>query len=315
MPVVTQRLMQLVPVVLGVSIITFLLLNLLPGDVAVAILGTNATSQGLAQLRQQLGLNQALPVRYWHWLVQAVQGNLGQSLTTHQSVASLLGERVPVTIELIVLAILIALLLAVPVAILAAWRPGGIFDRVAGLIGMAGLSLPNFVVAIILILLLAVHGRLLPATGFTPLGHGLGANLRTVIIPALSMSFLLFATYMRMLRADMLEQMDSEDYVVTAEAKGVPTGGILVRHVLRNSLFGLITVVAVNFGTLIGASVIIESLFGLPGVGQLLISSIYNRDVTVVQGVVLVMAVVVVVMNLFADVLYAVLDPRVRHGS
>lgn len=315
MRLVGERFLQLVPVVLGVSIITFLLLNLLPGNVAVAILGPDATSQGLAQLRHQLGLNHALPVRYWHWLTQALSGNLGQSLTTHESVASLLGQRVPVTLELIILAILIALFLAIPFAVLAAWRPGGIFDRVSGLVSMLGLSLPNFVVGIVLILVLAVHARVLPATGFQPLSTGLGSNLRTVIIPALSMSFLLFATYMRMLRADMLEQMDSEDYVVTAEAKGVPTGGILVRHVLRNSLFGLLTVVAVNFGTLVGASVIIETLFGLPGVGQLLISSIYNRDVTVVQGIVLVMAVVVVLMNLLADVLYAVLDPRVRHGG
>lgn len=312
--VVGERLAQLVVVLLGVTVISFLVLNLLPGDVAVSILGVNASNKALAQLRQQLGLNQPLPVRYWHWLSHAVTGNLGHSLTTNQSVLTLLAQHAPVTLELLVLAIVIALILAVPFAVFSVWRPGGIFDRVSGLIGMLGLSMPNFVVGIVLILLFAVEFRLFPATGFQSMSSGLGANLKTIILPALSMSFLLFATYMRMLRADMLEQVDGEEYVVTAQAKGVTTGGVLVRHVLRNSLLGLVTIVGVNFGTLVGAAVIIENLFGLPGIGRLLILSIYSRDVITVQGIVVVLAVLVVVVNLAADLLYSVLDPRLRHG-
>jgi peptide/nickel transport system permease protein len=309
-----RRVVLLIPILFGVTLLSFLLLNLLPGDTATAILGTNATHQELAQLQQQLGLNQSLVVRYAHWLGGALTGNLSHSLITQQSVASLLAQDAPVTLELLILGFLIALVLAIPVAMLGVHKPGGIADRITALVAMVGLSVPNFIVGLVLILVFAVRFRIFPATGFTPLSDGLVANLRTMILPALSLSFALFATYVRMLRADMHDQLATEDYVVTARAKGLSEWVILGRHVLRNSLFGLLTVVAVNFGTFMGATVIIESIFALPGIGQLLVMSIENRDVTVVQGVVVVMAVVVVAANLVADLLYAVLDPRVRYG-
>ena len=312
--VVGRRFLQFIPVVFGVTFITFLLLNLLPGDTAVAILGTNANPQSIAALRSQLHLNDPLMLRYWHWFTSALSGNLDHSLITQQPVTTVLAQRVPVTLELLILAFVIALVFAVPVAVLAARRPKGVIDRASAAISMLGLSVPNFILGLLLILVFAQHFHFFPATGYSSLGAGIGKNLHSMILPSLTVSFVLFSTYTRMLRADMVQQLAHEEYVVTARAKGVRERRLLVRHVLRNSLFSLITVVGVNFGTLIGATVIVESIFALPGIGSLLVSSVYNRDVTVVQGVVVIVAVVVVVVNLLTDLLYAVLDPRVRYG-
>jgi peptide/nickel transport system permease protein len=300
---------------LGVTFITFTILNLLPGNTTIAILGQNASRQTVLQLEQQLGLNHPFFTRYVDWLGALVQGNLGHSLVTGQSVASIIAERAPVTLELIILAILIALILAIPVAMLAASKPGGVADRISALLAMVGLSIPNFVVGLVLILLVAVKVKVFPATGFTPLGGGLLANLKTMLLPSLSLSFVLFATYTRMLRADMAEQLATQDYVVAARAKGISRWLILFRHVLRNSMFGLITVVGLNLGTLFGSTVVVETVFALPGIGNLLVTSIYSKDAPTVEGVVVCMAVVVVLANLVTDLLYSVLDPRVRYGS
>jgi peptide/nickel transport system permease protein len=310
-----SRVFYLIPLLLGVSLVTFLLLNLLPGSAAVAILGDNATPQAVRQLDAQLGLSQPVLVRYVHWLGSALTGNLGNSLLNQQSVSSLLAQRVPITLELVVLSVLVALVLAVPVSVMAAQRRGGIADRLSSLVATIGLSVPNFVLGLLFVLFFAVKLRLLPSSGFTPLSTNVGENLKQMILPTLSLSFVLFATYTRVLTGDMAEEFSTQDYVLTAKAKGVSPSGIAVRHVLRNSLFGLVTVVGVNVGTLLGASVIIENVFSLPGLGQLLVSSIYNRDLTVVEGSVLVMVVAVVVANLAADLFYMVLDPRVRHGK
>jgi len=313
--VIGRRILQLIPVLVGVTLINFLLLNLLPGGTAVAILGASATSQEVTVLTKELGLNRPVMVRYWDWLWAAVHGNLGHSLLTQQSVASLLGQRVPVTAELLLLAFLIAFVLSIPLAVLSAWRPRGVVDRISNLLAMVGLSTPNFIVALVLVLVLAIHLRVLPSTGFQPLSAGLWPNVQTLIMPAVAMSLVLFATYLQVLRGDMVDQLAKEDYVVAVRARGVSTWRLLVQHVLRNSLFGIITVVGVNIGTLIGGTVIVESMFSIPGVGQLLVSSIFSRDAPVVEGVVVMMAIVVVMVNLVTDLLYAVLDPRVRYGA
>lgn len=309
-----RRILQLIPVLLGVTFITFTILNLLPGNVALAILGQNATQAGVEQLQRQLGLDHPFFVRYWDWLSSLVQGKLGHSLVTSQSVARILAERAPVTLELIILAILIALVVSIPVAVVAANKSGGIADRLSAFVAMVGLSIPNFVLGLVLILLVAVRVKVFPATGFTPLADGLLPNLKTMVLPALTLSFVLFATYTRVLRADMAEQLAREDYVVSARAMGIRRWVILVRHVLRNSMFGLITVVGLNLGTLFGATVVIETVFALPGVGDLLVTSIYSKDAPTVEGVVVCMAVVVVLANLLTDILYSVVDPRVRYG-
>jgi peptide/nickel transport system permease protein len=313
--VVLRRLLQFIPVLLGVTFITFAVLNLLPGSTALAILGQNATKQSVAQLEQQLGLNRPFFVRYGDWLGGLVRGNFGHSLITSQSIGTIMSQRAPVTIELIVLSILIAVLLAIPVAMLAAGKKGGLADRLSALLAMVGLSVPNFVVGFILILVVAVHLRILPASGFKPLGSGLFANLRTMILPSLSLSFLLFATYTRMLRADIAEQLATEDYVTAARSRGISQWLVLVRHVLRNSMLGLITVVGLNLGTLFGATVVIETVFALPGIGGLLYTSIGSKDIPTVEAVVVVLAVAVVLANLLTDLLYSVLDPRVRYGT
>lgn len=312
---VARRVVQLVPVVVGVSFLTFLLLNLLPGNVAVAILGNNATPQSVATLSHQLHLDQPLLVRYWHWAWAALHGNLGNSLTTHQSVVSTVWQRVPVSLEVLVLSLLIALALAVPVGAVAARYRERVPDRLLGMWSFCGLSIPPFLLALVLILVFAVKLHWLPATGFTHLSDGVVPSLKTAILPAATLAFGAFAVYARLLRSEMVRELDTEDYVMTARAKGASERRVLVRHVLRNSSFGLITAVGVDFGRLLGGAVVVETVFALPGVGQLLISSIYQRDVTVVQGVVLLISVVVVLANLAVDVLYSVLDPRIRHGA
>lgn len=312
---VLRRVLELIPVLVGLSFITFAVLNLLPGNVTEAILGSQATAASERVLSRQLGLNHPFLVRYWDWVTGVLHGNLGNSLITNESVTSQLGQRLPVSAELVVLSILIALLIAIPLAVLASRRAGGIVDRFSSLLAMIGLSVPGFVIGLALILLVSVQVKLFPATGFTPLSQGLLPNLRTMFLPSLSLSFVLMATYTRVLRADMAEQLTSAEYVTAARARGIRSWTMLIRHVLRNSIFGLITVVGLNLGTLFGATVIIETVFALPGLGSLLISSITSKDSPVVQGVVLVMALAVVIANLLTDILYSVLDPRIRYGN
>lgn len=310
-----KRLLQSIPVLWGVTFITFCLLNLLPGDAAQALLGVNATPEAIKELRLRLHLNEPFFVRYWHWLSGAVHMSFGDSLSSGQPVSTILGQRAPVTFELIVLGFLISVVLAIPIASLAARRPGGAVDRASIGFSMVGLSVPGFVIGLVLILIFAVHARVLPAIGFVPLSQGFGQNIRSMVLPSVTLAIPLLATYTRLLRADMVDQLVGEDYVMTARSKGVAPRWILLRHALRNSLFGLITLIGLNFGTLIGGTVIIESIFALPGMGQELIQAIGFRDIIVVEAIVTVISVVVVASNLLADLLYAVLDPRIRYGA
>jgi peptide/nickel transport system permease protein len=309
-----NRLAMAIPVLWGVTFITFAVINVLPGDAAQQLLGINATQEQLREFRDKLNLDDPFLVRYVHWLGDVVTGNLGNSLASDQTVTSILGERLPVTFELLGYAFLMALIFTVPVALLAARRPNGIFDRLAMVISMGGLSVAPYVLALVLVYIFAVQLEWLPAIGYVNPGDDFLGFVKSLTLPALSIGFPLFCFYTRLLRADILEQMQGEDYVVTAKAKGVGPWRVLVRHALPNSLFGLITIVALNIGTLIGATVIVEQIFALPGIGQALLEAINNRDVPIVEGVVLVLAVVVVVANLLADLLYAVLDPRIRYG-
>jgi peptide/nickel transport system permease protein len=204
---------------------------------------------------------------------------------------------------------------ALPIALLAAWRPGGIFDRTSLLLSMAGLSIANYILALILVYFFAVKLNWLPALGWAPPDKGLGQNIKFLILPAMSIALGLLCFYARQLRADLVQQIHGEDYVTTARAKGAGTWRVLTRHTLRNSVFGLITAVALNLGTLLGVTVIIEQIFGLPGIGHELLSAINGRDLPVIEGAVFVFGLIVVIANLVADLLYAWLDPRVRYGS
>ncbi|MGI5148029.1 ABC transporter permease [Plantactinospora sp. CA-294935] len=312
--VAIKRVLQAIPVVWGATFITFCLMNLLPGNAAVALLGDDATPEQVAALSARLNLDEPFLIRYLQWLGNALTGDLGNSLQNNEPVTTILGRALPVSLELVVLAFALALLVAVPTAVVAAKRPGGFADRIGMQISMFGLSVPNFVFALVLVLIFAVGLRVLPAVGYVPLGQGLGPNLRAMVLPATAIAFALFCEYTRVLRADIVDQMLREDYITTARAKGVGSWQVLIRHALRNSVFSLLTIVGLQFGALIGSTVIIEQMFGLPGMGQGLLQAINNRDVPVVQAYVVVMACFVVGANLVTDLLYAVLDPRIRHG-
>jgi peptide/nickel transport system permease protein len=308
-----RRVLAAVFVLWGVTFLTYVVMNLLPGDTAQLLLGANATPAEIHQLTLQLHLNEPFWVRYGGWLGGLLHGNLGTSLINGENVTTILGARLPVTVELLLYAFVVSIVLAVLLAVLAARKPNGIGDRFSMMISMLGLSVAPYVLALVLIYVFAVKIQWFPAIGYTSFSASPVENIKSLTLPAAAIGFPLFAVYTRLLRADMVEQMQREDYIVTARAKGVPPWRILVRHALRNSLFGLITLVALNLGALVGAVAIIEPIFSLPGVGAILIQSIDDHDVPVVEGIVLFFAVIVVVANLLADLLYMALDPRIRY--
>ena len=308
-----RRLLAAIPVLWGVTFLTYVVMNLLPGDAAQELLGANATPAQVHQLEIQLHLNEPFWVRYGGWLGGLLHGDLGTSLASRENVTTILGQRLPVTAELLLYAFAGSIVFAVGLAVLAARKPNGIADRISMVVSMTGLSIAPYVLALVLIYIFAVKLQVFPAIGYTPLTASPGANIRSLTLPAIAIGFPLFSVYTRLLRADIVEQMQREDYIVTARAKGVSPWRVLIRHALPNSLFGLITLVALNLGTLVGAVAIIEPIFSLPGVGAILIQSITDHDVPVVEGIVVVFAVVVVLAGLLADLLYAVLDPRIRY--
>ncbi|MEU2348903.1 ABC transporter permease [Modestobacter sp. NPDC049651] len=312
---VVKRLLMAIPIMLGVTILTYWVLSLIPGNAAQQLLGPEATPEDIAQLEEQLGLNRSGVARYFDWLGGALTGDLGNSMVSRQPVSDVLGDRLPVTVELVVLAFVVSLVLAIPVALAAAHRPNGLFDRISMFVSTAGLSVANYVLALVLVLVFAVQLGVLPAIGYTPLSDGVGDNLRGMILPSAAIGIPLFCFYARFLRGDLVDQLQQEEYITTARAKGIGPWQVLLRHAFRNSSFGLITVVGLNLGALIGGTVIIEQIFSLPGIGQLLLQAINTRDVVVVQAVVVIFALVAVVANLVVDLLYAVLDPRIRHDS
>jgi peptide/nickel transport system permease protein len=309
-----KRLLAAIPVLWGVTLVTFLVINVMPGNAASQLLGANATPDQVAELEAKLHLDEPVFQQYVQWLGNVVRGDFGNSFASDQPVTSIISERLPVTLELILCSFIVSLAFTVPLAVLAARRPGGIVDRLSMGVSMVGLSVAPYVLALVLVYVFAVELDVLPAIGYVSISEGgLAENLRTMILPAVSIGFPLFCFYTRLLRADIVDKMQGEDYVVTAQAKGLGPWRVLLRHALPNSLFGLLTLVALNVGTLIGATVIIESIFALPGIGQALLQSINNRDILVIEAIVLVLATIVVLANLVADLLYAVLDPRIRY--
>ena len=313
--IIVRRILQLIPVLLGVTFLSFSLLNLLPGSAAQALLGLNAETLTINAINKTLGLNHPFFYRYALWLWHSLHGDLGMSFVYRQPVSHLIFSRFGVSAELVILGMGMALLVALPAAALSARKPYGVIDWITRTVSMIGLSVPGFVIALFLILALTVKIRAFPTTGYVPLTQSLASNLHTMFLPALSLSAILFGSYTRILRGDMVDQLSNEDYVLTARAKGIPERYVLIRHVFRNSIFSLVTVVGAQLGTLLGGGAILETIFGLPGVGQLLLNSIYSRDVPVVEGLIAVIACVVVVMNLVTDVSYMMIDPRVKYGA
>lgn len=309
-----RRILTAIPVLWGVTFLTFLVINLMPGNAAQALLGISATPEQLKAFEHLHGLDRPFLTRYWLWLSGAAHGALGHSIAGGQSVAGILEQRLPVTFELLGYAFLISLVLAVPAAVLAARKPGGIADRLTMMLSMIGLSVAPYVLALLLVFIFAVKLGWLPAIGFVHLSQSVGGNIKSLTLPALSIGLPVFCVYTRLLRADILDQMQGQDYIVTARAKGLGPWRVLLRHALRNALFGLVTLVGLNFGTLVGVTLIIEPIYSLPGIGAQLFESIGTRDVPIIEAIVLVFGAVVVIANLFTDVVYAILDPRIRYG-
>jgi peptide/nickel transport system permease protein len=309
-----RRVLIAIPVMLGVTFLTAVFLNLLPGDAASALLGANATPQEIHQLSIKLHLNESFFVRYWQWLDGVFHGHMGASLQNTQPVAQIIGQHLPITFELVVYASIVMLLISIPMAMLCARRPGGVVDRITMVLSMGFLSVPQFVLGLLFVLVFAVIWKIFPALGYTPITQSVGENLRDFTLPAFTIALPLSGFYIRLLRADLIEQMESQDYVVTARAKGFGTWYILTRHAFRNSLIGFVTILGLNVATLFAITVIVEEIFGLPGLGYQLLAGVSDRNAPVVQGIVLVLAGVVVIVNLLTDLTYGVIDPRVRYG-
>ncbi len=309
-----RRLGHLAIVLVGLSLATFLMLELLPGNLASALVGENAQPEDIRRIEAQLGLDRPLPERYLRWLGHAVTGDLGRSPLSGEAVVSAIADRLPVSLQLMVYAQLLALLIALPLGMVAGYREGSRLDKALTSAAFGVLAIPHFVLGLLLILMFAIWLRWFPATGYVPLSEGWWASVRSLTLPAITLSLVEAPIYMRLLRSDIAGTL-REPFIDVARAKGLPEPYILFRHALRPSSFSLITVMGINVGHLIGGAVIIEALFALPGVGRLLIEAINQRDYVTLQGVVLFVGVAFVFVNLLVDAAYALLDPRVTHGK
>jgi peptide/nickel transport system permease protein len=306
---VVRRLIQLVPIVLGVTVLVFFLIHLVPGDPARTILGNHATPHKVALLHREWGLDKPLPVQYWRFLKRMVRGDLGSSLFYSVPAGRLVVQRLPPTLWLIGLGTLFSVLIAVPLAALAATKRDRLPDQVVRAVPLVGLGFPQFWLGIMLLLAFGLHlGRGFPVGGY---GSGVLGHLHSMFLPALTVALAIAPILVRSLRASLLEVFES-DYVTTARSKGLPERRVLVRHALRNAVISTVSVLGVNIGFLVGGTLIVEQVFALPGIGQLMINSIFERDFPVVQAVTLAFAIMVVLVYLLTDVVHALLDPRVR---
>ncbi len=314
MALMTRKMTRLLVVVFTVSVLTFAMLDTLPGDLAYVVGGEEASPEHIQAIRRDIGLDRSMIERYLRWLGRVFSGDLGTSYINYEPVAVAVLQRLPVTIELIAVSQVMALLLALPAGVVCAHTNRSLFDRGITATAFATLSTPSFIMALLLVFCFALRLDWLPATGFVPLSEGLGANLRSILLPAVSIALVEWVPLMRVLRADMIQTL-KEDFILMARAKGMPTWRILLRDALKPSSLSLATILGLQFGHWIGAAVVVESIFALPGVGSLLVAGIFSRDYPLVQGCVVIITVVYVVVNAMVDIAYAVLDPRIsREG-
>jgi peptide/nickel transport system permease protein len=294
-----------------ISLIVFTGVRMIPGDPARVLAGTEADAAGLEEIREKYGLNAPLPVQYARWLGLALRGDLGESIRTRTSVAGTVAIKLPITVELTLLSLLVALAIAIPAGVVAAIRRNTVWDVLASGVSLCGVSVPNFWLGIMLILLVSVRFGWLPASGFVPLGEDVVGNLKRMVMPALVLGTGLAAVLMRQTRNAMIEVL-SADYVRTARAKGLAQPAVVLRHALRNGLIPVVTILGLQMGALMGGAVVTEQIFVLPGFGRLIVEAVFTRDYPVVQGVVLITASAYVIINLLVDVSYTVLNPRIR---
>jgi peptide/nickel transport system permease protein len=309
-----RRLLGLIPVLLVISVVTFLTIALVPGDAASVILGPTATPERAAQVRKRFGLDQPLPVRYAKWMGQVLRGDLGNSILNRQSVTSLLGPALRVTLEQIVLAMLLASSIALVVGVAAAALRGTWIDSALMGFALIGTSVPTFWLGLVLIYVFSVRWKLLPPSGFVPFSEDPVANLRSMVLPSLALAVWLAGPLARFVRSSLIEVLRTQ-FVTTARAKGLSERGVMRGHALKNALIPTVTFAGLQIGGLLGGAIVTEVVFSLPGIGSLALSGIQNRDFPVVQGVVLVVACGYVLINIAVDIGYVLLDPRIRFGT
>ena len=311
---VARRLVGAIPTLILISIFVFTLQKLLPGDPVLALAGEERDPQVIAFLREKYHLDQPIALQYVRWVGDLLHGDFGISLRTEQPVTALIASKLPVTLELAGLALAIALLIGIPAGIAAALRKGSALDYGSNVVALSGISVPHFWLGILLILLFAVKLRWLPASGYVPFSEDPAQNLKTMIMPAFVVGAGVAGTLMRHTRSAMIGVL-SADYVRTARAKGLLPRAVVLKHAFRNALMPIITLVALLFGEMLGGAVLTEQVFSIPGFGKMIVDAVFNRDYAVVQGVVLCVAIGFVLLNLLADVLYRLINPRLRTAS
>lgn len=309
---VARRLLAIIPVMLMVAVVVFLILRLTPGDPAAIIAGDNASAQQLAEIRMQMGLDQPVYVQFVTWVGHLLQGNLGVSLISGMAVTDLIGQRMWPSLALGSITIVLAVLIAIPLGVFAAWKQGQLTDRLVMAGSVLGFSVPTFVVGYVLIWVFSVKLDWLPVQGYTPLAEGIGKFLQHLVLPSLALSTAYVALIGRITRTSIVEVM-GDDYIRTARAKGLRERAVLLRHALGNAAIPIITIIGVGIALLIGGVVITESVFNIPGVGRLVVESVLARDYPVIQGLILVFSFLYVLVNLVVDLLYMVFDPRIRY--
>ena len=306
-----QRLAISVVTLVVISLIVFTGVRMIPGDPARVMAGTEADEAGLAEIRAKYGLTDPLPVQYLRWVGLALRGDLGESIRTRETVAATVAKKLPVTMELACLSILVALCIAIPVGVLSAARRNTLWDYLANSLSLCGLSVPSFWLGIMLILLLSVRLHWLPASGFVPLWENPVGNLTRMLMPAFVLGATLGAVLMRQTRNSMIEVLGA-DYIRTAYSKGLPGRAVIFRHAIRNGLIPVVTILGLQMGALMGGAVVTEQIFVVPGFGRLIVESVFTRDYPLVQGVVLITASAYVLINLLVDISYSLLNPRIR---
>ncbi len=309
---VIRRIMATIPVMAIVALFVFSLLYIAPGDPAAIIAGDQATPDDVARIRASLGLDRPFIVRFAEWVWQILHGDLGTSIFTNLPVATMIAQRIEPTLSLMAVTLVLAIAIAVPIGVVAAWKADTIIDRAIMAIAVLGFSVPVFVVGYVLAYVFALELDWLPVQGYTPLAEGLLPWFENLILPAVALGFVYIALIARITRAAMLEVLQ-QDYIRTARAKGLGRGRILFVHALKNAAVPIVTVIGIGIALLIGGAVVTETVFAIPGVGRLTVDAILRRDYPVIQGVVLMFSFIYVLVNLAIDLLYTVLDPRIRY--
>jgi len=312
---ILARIPQAIAVVLGVTVVAFILVNVLPGNITYVILGDNYTKASAALITKELGLNHPIIVRYLDWLGNAVQGKFGSSLISHEPVSESMRSDALPTIELVLGGQLVATFLGVIIAVSSVASRKAWVDRLGTGFGLFATSMPPFVLALLLVAIFAQHWHLISPLGWSPPSAGWGKNLSDIAVPCFLLGLGVFPGHMRIFRSELYEQLENEEYVTLARMKGMGTRRLMVRHVAKNAGFGLITVLAVSTGALIAGAVILENIFGIPGIGSLILQGVQDRDAPVVEGCLAVVAVLIVLFNLLADIAYMLVDPRVRDAA